>query len=294
MLTRWCNEINSINLAFFNLKRICRKAEFLKGGRGRKPKRDIERYAFTLVLKEFDKRTLRSAEEHITKFVFHERVDHSVLSYWENNPKMIRLLQIFVAVAGAMLDKALHSLFTFVDATKFTNWKIEETFVTVCNRIAQETVYPIGISFRKKTVASPVDEAVPPGNRILYADAGYDDNTTIGVLFKKGYVPVVCPNKNRWKGYYRKRARKIYNQPVHRLGYRQRGRGESVFGSLTNCYGDRFYAINPEAMMTVTASRILCYQIKLLIRCSDRIISINLLIIRHAPDDTNLLNASFV
>lgn len=282
MLSRWCNEINSINLAFFNLKRICRKAKFLNEGRGRKPKREIEKYAFILVLKEFDKRTLRGAEEHLSKFVFNERVDHSTLSYWENNPKMIKLLQMFIVIAGALLDDILSSLFTFVDATKFTSWKIKETFVTVCNRISKETVYPIGISFKNKTVSEPVEECVPNGNRILYADAGYDDNKTLGVLFDKGYIPVVCPNKNRWKGHYRKRARKIYHQPVHRFGYRQRGRGESLFGSLTNCYGDRFNVINSESMMIVTASRIICYQIKLLIRCSDKTISINMLIVRHA------------
>jgi len=154
MLARWCNEINSINLCIHQLKRIARKTEFLKGGRGRKPKRAIEKYAFSLVLKEFDKRTLRGAEEHLTRLVFNERVDHSVLSYWENNLKMIRLLQAFVSVAGAMLDKTLSSLFSFVDATKFTNWKIEGTFVTVCNRIAKETVYPVGVSFKKKQLES--------------------------------------------------------------------------------------------------------------------------------------------
>jgi hypothetical protein len=276
MLNRWCNEINSINLAFFNLKRICRKAKFLNGGRGRKPKRNIEKYAFIIILKEFDKRTLRGTEEHLSIFVFNERVDHSVISYWENSPKMIRILQEFVAIAGAMLDEALSSLFSFVDATKFTSWKIEETFVTVCNRIAKESVYPIGISFEKENVANPVNESVPNGSGLLYADAGYDDNKTIGVLFNKGYIPIVCPNKSRWRGYYRKKARKLYRK--HRLGYRQRGRGESIFGSLTNCYGDRFYAINPIAMMTITASRFICYQIKLLIRINSAIV----LFIRHA------------
>jgi hypothetical protein len=279
MLNRWCNEINSINLCFFSLKRIARKASYLKGGRGRKPKRVIESYAFIIVLKEFDKRTLRGAEEHLTKLVFNERVDHSVISYWENNPKMIRLLQHFIAVAGAMLDKSLSSLSSFVDATKFTSWKIEETFVTVCNRIAKETIYPVGISFKKKDVASPVDESVPAGSGLLYADAGYDDNKTIGVLFQKGYTPIVCPNKNRWRGYWRKKARKLYRMREYRLGYRQRGRGESVFGSLTNCYGDRFYVINPEAMMSITASRLLSYQIKLLIRIN----SAKALFIRHVP-----------
>lgn len=279
MLHRWCNEVNSINLAFFNLKRICRKAEFLKGGRGRKPKRDIENYAFTLVLKEFDKRTLRSAEEHLTRLVFDERVDHSVLSYWENNPKMIRILQEFIAIAGALLNKALSSLFTFVDSTKFTNWNIKEINVTVCNKIANQTVYPIGISFKTVDVVSPVNEAVPDGNGKLYADAWYDEIQTIKSLFKKGYVPIICPNKTRYRGFYRRKARELYKMPENRLGYRQRGRGESVFGSLTNCYGDRFYAINKEAMMTITASRILCYQIKLLIRINSKLV----LFIRHAP-----------
>ena len=278
MLHRWCNEVNSINLCIHQLKRICRKAEFLKGGRGRKPKRDIEKYAFSLVLKEFDKRTLRGAEEHLTRLVFNERVDHSVLSYWENSSKMARLLKIFVAVAGAMLDKALSSLFSFVDATKFTNWKIEETFVTVCNRIAKETVYPVGVSFKKKTVREPVDECVPKGEGLLYADAGYDDNKTIGILFQKGYTPIVCPNKTRYRGYWRRKARNLYKMPEHRLGYKQRGRGESVFGSLTNSYGDRFNAINSEAMMTRIASRILCYQIKLLIRINNSL----MLFFRHA------------
>ena len=286
MLSRWCNEINSINLCIFHLKHIARKAKYLNRGRGCKPKREIEKYAFSLILKEYDKRTLRGAEEHLTKLIFGERVDHSVLSYWENNQKMIRLLQEFVAVAGAILDKALSSLFSFVDATKFTNWKIEETFFTVCNRIAKETVYPIGISFLKKTVREPVNECVPKGEGLLYADAGYDDNKTIGVLFGKGYVPIVCPNKNRWKGYWRHKARKLYRTREHKLGYRQRGRGESVFGSLTNCYGDRFYATNEKAMMTRTASRVISYQIKILIRANGKI----LLIVRHTRQDVKFKN----
>jgi len=74
--------------------------------------------------------------------------------------------------------------------------------------------------------------------------------------------------------------------PKHRLGYRQRGRGESVFGSLTNDYGDRFYAINDKAMKCITASRILCYQIKILIRIN----SLLQLFIRHAPQRVNLIN----
>ncbi len=135
----------------------------------------------------------------------------------------------------------------------------------------------------KKNIRDPVNECLPSGHKIVYADAGYDDNKTIGILFKKGYVPVVCPNKNRWRGHYRKRARKIYQQPIHRRGYRQRGRGESVFSSLTNEFGDRFNSRNELSTQTRIVSRLIVYQIKLLIRSEDKIINLDGLIIRYAP-----------
>lgn len=242
-----------------------------KTSRGRKPKREIAKYALLITLKEFDKRNLREAETHLSKLVCKERIDHSVIAYWENKPEMTLLVQKLISIAGALLNRALSSAFTFVDATKFTNWTIDETDVTVCNHIAYKTVYPIGISFRKGSVALPVEEAVPSGEGKIYADAGYDDNKTIGILFKKGYTPIVCPNKGRYHGHYRRKARKLYRMRENRLGYRQRGRGESVFGSLTNCYGDRFNAINLYAMQTRIASRVLSYQIKLIIRCQLKI-----------------------
>jgi hypothetical protein len=174
----------------------------------------------------------------------------------------------------------LPSLFAFVDSTKFSSWHVDEIEIFVCNRITDKTVYPVGISFKNDSVASPVNEAVPLGEGLLYGDAWFDDNKALEVLFRKGYIPVICPNKNRWRGYYRKKARRIYNTREHRLGYRQRGRGESLFGSLTNCYGDRLNARNERAIRTRIASRILAYQIKLVIRAE---CSYLVLIVRHAP-----------
>jgi len=278
MLNRWCNEINCINKAFHILKRIAKKIIPKKEGRGRNPGRNIIEYSFLIVLKEFDKRTLRGAEMHLSRLVFDERIDHSVISYWENKTWMRDLVAEFVCVAGAMLNKALSSIFTFVDATKFTSWHIKEINIHVCNRISEKTVYPIGMSFQTDSVSGPVHEAVPFGEGLAYLDAGYDDNKTIGVMFQKGYTPIVCPNKSRYRGYWRRKARKLYRMPEHRLGYRQRGRGESLFGSLTNCYGDRLHARTTTAMQTRIAARILGYQIKLLIRINNEII----LIFRHA------------
>ncbi len=280
MLNRWCNEINCINLALSTLRRLIQQTGIKKTSRGRKPKREIANYALLIVLKEFDKRNLREAEAHLSRLVCNERVDHSVIAYWENKSQMSSLVSKLISIAGAMLQKQLSSLFTFVDLTKFSSWNIDEIGITVCNLIANQTVYPIGISFKKGSVALPVSEAVPSGRGLLYADAGYDDNKTIKVLFDKGYVPVVCPNQGRYHGHYRRRARKLYRMPVHRLGYRQRGRGESLFGSLTNCYGDRLDARNLFAMQTRISSRVLCYQVKLIIRCQIVVLGI---IIRHAP-----------
>ena len=279
MLPRWCNEIFDINLALSMMNRIVRECGLVKVGRGAKPKRDVSVYALVIALKEYDERTLRGAEAHITRLICKERIDHSVISYWENKIGMQKIISQFINVAGAMLQGYLSSLFTFVDATKFSSWKMNEINIHVCNRIADGTVYPIGISFLTKNIRDPVSEAVPKGNGLAYLDAGYDDNKTIGVMFKKGYTPIVCPNKNRWKGYWRRRARKLYRMRKHKLGYRQRGRGESLFGSLTNQFGDRLNVKNETAMQTRIATRIFCYQIKLLIRTQS--VSF-VLIVRHA------------
>jgi hypothetical protein len=77
----------------------------------------------------------------------------------------------------------------------------------------------------------------------------------------------------------------LYRQLKNRLGYRQRGRGESIFGSLTNEYGDRFKAINKEGMKTRICARVLCYQVKLLMRINQELFGI----IRHAPSSINFI-----
>jgi mRNA interferase MazF len=46
----------------------------------------------------------------------------------------------------------------------------------------------------------------------------YDDNNSIGIMFRKGYTPIVSPHPGRWKGYHRKKARKLYRQLKNRLG----------------------------------------------------------------------------
>ena len=279
MLNRWNTKVEDLNLILSKLNEIAKRVIKREKKRGRKPKHSMVKYTVLIVLKEASKKTLRGAEVEWSKKVCGVRVDHSVIAYWENKKEILSAVKKIISIAGTMLDKYLPSLFSFVDSTKFVSLNVNEVEFTLCNRIANGTVYPVGISFETNSVRAPVEEAVPEGNGKLYADAWYDNEKAIKVLFEKGYIPIICPNKNRWRGHYRKKARKLYRLRENRLGYRQRGRGESLFGSLTNKYGDRFTAKNGIAMKIRIASRVITYQIRLLIRLTEKMG----LILRHAP-----------
>lgn len=267
MYNRWHSVVEDINFFFTKVRIIIKKTKNkLRSSRGRPPKHNPEKYLQLIAAKEFDRKSLRGAEARLSREVCEERVDHSVIAYWEKKPEVTETFVSAIKQAGKELDSKLSQQFAVIDATSFTSWFKEDMIFHLFNRISQETVYPIGISFLTGSVAEPVSEAIDPGSGKLYADAGYDDNASIGIMFEKGYEPIVCPNSQRWRGYYRKKARKLYRKFENCLGYRQRGRGESVFGSLANYFGDRFKTINVQATQTRTAARVLVYQVKLLMR----------------------------
>jgi hypothetical protein len=63
----------------------------------------------------------------------------------------------------------------------------------------------------------------------------YDREYVIREIVKKGYFAVIKPVKNRLKGFYRRKIRKNWIKDIrYREGYKQRARGESIFGSLAN------------------------------------------------------------
>lgn len=291
MHKRWNSILEDIN--FFVLKTkilIKRTANRLKKATGRPPKHNPEKYLQLIAAKEFDRKSLRGAEVRLSKNICKERVDHSVIAYWEKKPEVTEQFVKTVREAGKVLDKYLNAEFSVIDATKFTSWRKKEVEFHLLNRVCDETVYPIGISFLTGSVAAPVSEVIDPGGGKLYGDAGYDDNKSMGIMFKRGYTPIICPNSQRWRGYYRKKARKLYRKISNRLGYRQRGRGESPFGSLTNYFGDRFDSIDTQVTKTRTAARVLVYQVKLLMRLNQEYL---LIIIRHAQFLRNLIYSSF-
>jgi len=269
MISRWDSKAEDINLLKKEAKRFARRVlPNIKKGRGRPPKHAIEDYLSLIVIKEDEKKSLRKAEKRLSKQICKERVDHSVIAYWEKKIETSDYLRLVIRAVGIRLEKLLSYQFSVVDATDMTSWHGELTTFHLINRICDETVYPIGISFLTGSVKAPVDQAVPDGKGKAYLDAGYDDNKTIMVMFGKNYEPIVCPNKGRWKGYWRKKARKLYKDPENRLGYRQRGRGESFFGSLTNAFGDRLTARCKPTMIVRLTARVIALQLKLLIRAS--------------------------
>lgn len=110
------------------------------------------------------------------------------------------------------------------------------------------------------------------GEGKLLADAWYDDNKGIGEMFKQGYEPIVKPNKNRDSGYWRKKARKIFNDPFKKCFYKQRPRGESLFGSLTNEFGDRLKTSRYESSITRIGARIIVHMTKIYMRVNNFLI----------------------
>lgn len=100
MRSRWITEVNNLNFAFHEVKRLTKKLIRKKQGRGRHPKHNPTSYAEVIVLKELSKKNLREAEIDLTEFVVGERVDHSVLSYWENKSEIADCLKIILSRAG--------------------------------------------------------------------------------------------------------------------------------------------------------------------------------------------------
>jgi len=97
MLKRWDSITENINLFVVQLvKKLVRKVfpKLETKTRGRPPKHDPEGYLTLLAAKEFDKKSLRGAEVRLSKLVCNERVDHSVIAYWEKKPNELWQLDI--------------------------------------------------------------------------------------------------------------------------------------------------------------------------------------------------------
>ena len=117
----------------------------------------------------------------------------------------------------------------------FISWNKNLIEFHLLIRKSKETIYPVSITFGSNFL-TPL-RTIVNGKGELFANTFYDNNLILKQMFKAGYIPIVKPNKSRNRKYWRRKARKIWNNLKDK--YKQRWIGESIFGTLTNWLGDR-------------------------------------------------------
>lgn len=261
MLYRWDTRVYDLNLFLTIVEKLC--PSIVKSrGRGRPPKHTLKEYLTLICIKEENRDSLRRAETSHSFDICGERVDHSVIHYWEK--KLDEVFPGLIRRIGKSLGKYLKPIFKIIDSTKFSTWKNEtiefHTQVVICN----DTVFPQTLFFGSVSPKKATANTITPGKGIFMADKWYDDNKALGEMFKAGYEPLVKPIEERCSGFFRRKARKIYKFKFHL--YKHRGRGESPYGSLTKSYGDRLNSILITTTKTRIGARVVNYLIKLYLR----------------------------
>jgi len=266
MIPRWNSDLNNLNFFLSSLDKLL---PFIKRKkqRGRPPKHSIRKYLKLIIAKEYKKCSLRDAEHDLSRIICKSRVDHSVIAYWERKFNK-GFIEKIIKQIGLFLLSLFSTLFTFLDSTKFTNWNKKTVEFHLLVRVGKGIMLPVSACFSSspKEVSNKI--FVKGNNEILLADSWYDSSEIFRQSFKNGYIPLIKPNKDRARGYYRRRARKLWNRIENRIFYRKRGIGESIFGALTNWLGDRLKTRKEESSITRIGARIIAYQVKVYMRIS--------------------------
>ena len=263
---RWYSSLGNKKLIVKTLEDVV--PDIPTNRRGQPPKHPIKLYLILIVLKEFKKASLRDAETDWSEYVCGEYVDHSVIHYWEQNIP-VETIEHAIRKAGKKLEELLGYDFSVIDATAFSTWHIEKQSFHVLNRICKGTVYPVSITIDTLNPIPNTRDVIIPGNGFFMGDKWYDVNGVFGIAYKNGYTPLISPQRTRGKGYWRRKGRRIYG--LQWRSYRQRGRGESVFGSLTNWLGDRLHTRKRVTTYLRSCVRVLCYQVRILIRAGNNV-----------------------
>jgi hypothetical protein len=276
MLPRWNCVLNNLKL-FLRRLEILLSIKFKRSKRDRKPKHSIRSYFKLMIVKEYKNASLRDAECDFSKTVCRNRVDHSVIHYWEKKVSK-EIIEKIVRLVAEEVEEQLGYDFSVIDSTKFSSWKKDEIEFHTLTRITKDTVYPSCVYFGTVSPSKVVSNVLIEGNKDLLCDAWYDENDSMGMMFKRGYTPYVSPNTGRWRGYWRHKARKLYMHPVGRQKYRKRGRGESTYGSMTDEFGDRLKTSRVDATITRIGARIITYLVKIYMRIDNNLILIKILV----------------
>ena len=140
LLPRWYSSLGNINVIIGSLRELipdigCEKR------RGRPPKRSIKDYLILIVIKELKKASLRATETDWSECVCEERVDHSVIHYWEKNLRP-GVIEQTVRIIGSELEEMLGYDFSVIDATSFSDWHHNTSGFHLLSRICKEQSIP--------------------------------------------------------------------------------------------------------------------------------------------------------
>jgi len=262
LLPRWYSSLGNMNVIIGSLRELVPDIGCGKR-RGRPPKRPVKDYLILIVVRKLKKASLRNAETDWSEYVCEERIDHSVIHYWEKNLRP-EVIEQTVRIIGSELEEMLGYDFSVIDATSFSDWHHGTAGFHLINRICEGTVYPVSMHPDSFDPVPNTRDAIVPGHGLFMGDAWYDVNRVYRIIYRHGYTPLVSPNKDRDSGYWRRKARKVCMR--ERGTYRQRGGGESTFGSLTNAFGNRLHNRLDETTYLRSAARIVAHQVRIYIR----------------------------
>jgi len=123
---RWYSSLGDKKLIVSSLRQLL--PDIKPNRRGQPPKHPIKDYLLLIVLKEFKKSPLRGAETDWSEYVCGERIDHSVIHYWERNLPSEYIEQA-VRLIGSRLEELIGYEFSVIDATAFSGWHHDTTSV---------------------------------------------------------------------------------------------------------------------------------------------------------------------
>lgn len=196
-----------------------------------------------------------------------------------------RFPEIFAHKASKFLHKKMEKMFNYgdyiVDATKITTteyeeveikgiptWKLllyglhiiiqyflKEGFLSiVCFEVADGRSHEAPI-FREKLIP----KAEFQKNRRMFGDKGFPSEDTFEELFKRKLIPQLCQKETTEKGFWTKKAQKLYNNNLRK---QIRGLVEAVFGGMETETGNRTRFKLDTTRKNYIALRALTHQIR--------------------------------
>ena len=104
-------------------------------------------------------------------------------------------------------------------------------------------------------------------NRRSHKDKAYDDEDTFEKEFEKGLIPNTVPKENSKKGFWRKKARRVYNNELRK---KMRGLVEGVFGGMQTETDNKVRYKLDKTRKTYIALRALAHEIRTYLRALEQ------------------------